>query len=130
MLQGKRTDKQEHAQSFTQTVVEDWTHDDKFSLVQINHQRNPLKSMLLNFFVSSLKRTVPEKWWKTYLVVGGEWSEFDVSPRTRRERWNLAHVVDQSPSWYREQDIGLCIFGGSELEDQMGRECNGNGARV
>jgi len=35
--------------------------------------------MLLNFFVSSLKRTIPEKWWKTYLVAGGEWSEFDVS---------------------------------------------------
>jgi hypothetical protein len=75
--------------------VEDWKHDDKFSLVQvsssdasrcmpyspmqINHQRNPLKSMLLNFFVSSLKRTIPEQWWKTYLVAGGDWSEFDVS---------------------------------------------------
>jgi ATPase complex subunit ATP10 len=35
--------------------------------------------MLLNFFVSSLKRTIPEQWWNTYLVAGGDWSEFDVS---------------------------------------------------
>ena len=71
---------QEHAQSYTQNVVEDWGHDDNFNLVQINHQRNPLKSMLLNLFVSSLKRTIPEKRWDTYLVAGGEWSEYDVSP--------------------------------------------------
>jgi len=85
-------------------VVEDWTHDDNFSLVQINHQRNPLKSMLLNFFVSSLKRTIPEKWWGTYLVAGGEWSEFDVS---RSEKQGL--MIDKSSTWYREQDLGIRV---------------------
>jgi len=50
--------------------------------------------MLLNFFVSSLKRTIPEKWWGTYLVAGGEWSEFDVS---RSEKKGL--MIDKSSTW-------------------------------
>jgi hypothetical protein len=70
---------EEHVASFTRPVLEDWSHRPGFQLVQINHQENPLKSMLLNFFLSSLKRSVEEERWGTYIVSGGEWSVFDVS---------------------------------------------------
>lgn len=50
--------------------------------MQINHQDNPLKSMLLTFFLSSLKRTVPEERWGSYIVSSGAWSAYDVSERT------------------------------------------------
>lgn len=35
--------------------------------------------MLVSFFASSLKRTVPQQRWDTYLISSGEWSEIDVS---------------------------------------------------
>lgn len=35
--------------------------------------------MLLSFFISSLKRTIPEEGWGRYLISGGEWSHYDVS---------------------------------------------------
>jgi hypothetical protein len=71
--------------------------------------------MLLNFFVSSLKRTIPEKWWKTYLVVGGEWSEIDVS--AGNIDGTLADWPDQPSARHREQDSGICLLSGSKPED-------------
>lgn len=58
--------------------------------VQINHQQNPLKSMLLNFFLSSLRRTIPQSRWDNYLLASGEWSEVDV----RRFPWEHRIVSD------------------------------------
>lgn len=40
---------------------------------QINHQPNPLKSLLLRLFISSLKRTMKESRWGGYMIAGGEW---------------------------------------------------------
>ena len=35
--------------------------------------------MLVSLFTSSLRRTIPETLWPTYLLARGEWSELDVS---------------------------------------------------
>jgi len=35
--------------------------------------------MLVSFFTSSLRRTVPESRWATYLLARGEWSDIDVN---------------------------------------------------
>lgn len=34
--------------------------------------------MLLSFFVGSLKRTIPQNRWDSYLISSGQWSELDV----------------------------------------------------
>lgn len=75
--------------SYTNALLPDWLPTSKhlFQHVQINHQANPLKSMLLSFFISSLKRTVPEEGWGRYIVSGGEWSHYDVSSETQRDIW-------------------------------------------
>lgn len=70
---------EEHVQSFVQPVLEDWEGQPLFNYVQINHQDNALKSMLVSFFVSGLKRTIPEERWGTYIFASGEWSSIDVS---------------------------------------------------
>ncbi|WWC90865.1 uncharacterized protein L201_005802 [Kwoniella dendrophila CBS 6074] len=70
---------EEHEQSFTQPVLEDIAGHPEFNFVQINHQENKLKSLLVSFFISSLKRTIPEDRWSNYLISGGEWSKMDVT---------------------------------------------------
>lgn len=35
--------------------------------------------MLVSFFVSGLKRTIPKDRWGTYIFATGEWSQIDVS---------------------------------------------------
>ncbi|KAK4687503.1 hypothetical protein P7C73_g2617, partial [Tremellales sp. Uapishka_1] len=69
---------EEHVQSFIQPVLEDWEAHPNFQYLQINHQPNYLKSILLSFFISSLKRSIPENRWERYLVSGGEWGELDI----------------------------------------------------
>lgn len=49
--------------------------------LQINHQSNPLKSFLLQLFISGLKRAMPEHRWSGYMIAGGEWG--GVSPSQR-----------------------------------------------
>ena len=53
----------------------------RLSLLQINHQSNPLKSFLLQLFISGLKRAMPEHRWSGYMIAGGEWG--GVSPSLR-----------------------------------------------
>ncbi|GFZ49355.1 hypothetical protein JCM24511_07475 [Saitozyma sp. JCM 24511] len=83
---------EEHVQSFISPVLEDWSHRPGFQLVQINHQDNPLKSMLLTFFLSSLKRTVPEERWGSYIVSSGAWSAYDVTGPLGIENKLLGYV--------------------------------------
>ncbi|GHJ85782.1 hypothetical protein NliqN6_2184 [Naganishia liquefaciens] len=64
---------EEHANSFVADVLEDWEEDPMFRYVQINHQSNPLKSFLLQLFISGLKRAMPEHRWSGYMIAGGEW---------------------------------------------------------
>ncbi|KAJ9127862.1 hypothetical protein QFC24_000146 [Naganishia onofrii] len=64
---------EEHANSFVADVLEDWEEDPLFRYVQINHQSNPIKSLLLQLFVSGLKRSIPEHRWSGYMIAGGEW---------------------------------------------------------
>jgi ATPase complex subunit ATP10 len=71
-------DQQEHVHSFTAPLLPDWPNSPIFQHVQINHQANSLKSMLLSLFLSGLKRSVAEKDWGRYIVSGGAWSHFDV----------------------------------------------------
>ncbi|WWD18945.1 hypothetical protein CI109_103401 [Kwoniella shandongensis] len=89
---------EEHVQSFIQPVVEDVEGHPGFNFVQINHQTNQLKSLLLSFLVSSLKRTIPESRWGTYFISGGEWSEFDVNQPLGLENKLLGYVflVDEN----------------------------------
>ncbi|OCF38696.1 hypothetical protein I317_07523 [Kwoniella heveanensis CBS 569] len=70
---------EEHEQSFVQPVLEDVAGHPNFNFVQINHQENKLKSMLVSFLSSSLKRTIPEERWGSYLIAGGEWSKWDIT---------------------------------------------------
>ncbi|CAD6567825.1 MAG: Mitochondrial ATPase complex subunit atp10 [Tremellales sp. Tagirdzhanova-0007] len=69
---------EEHTQSFVRPVLEDQKGKPGFSFVQINHQANLLKSMLVSLFTSSLRRAIPETRWGTYMLARGEWSEVDV----------------------------------------------------
>ena len=69
----------EHVHSFTAPLLPDWPSSQLFQHVQINHQANSLKSMLLSLFLTGLKRQVAEKDWGRYIVSGGAWSQFDVS---------------------------------------------------
>ncbi|KAK8854906.1 hypothetical protein IAR55_003645 [Kwoniella newhampshirensis] len=89
---------EEHVQSFIQPVLEDVEGHPGFSFVQINHQTNQLKSLLLSFLVSSLKRTIPHNRWGTYLISGGEWSEFDVNQPLGLDNKLLGYVflVDEN----------------------------------
>ncbi|KAJ9115695.1 hypothetical protein QFC20_001022 [Naganishia adeliensis] len=64
---------EEHANSFVADVLEDWEQDPMFRYVQVNHQSNPLKSLLLQLFISGLKRSIPEHRWSGYMIAGGEW---------------------------------------------------------
>ncbi|KIR58820.1 hypothetical protein I314_05232 [Cryptococcus bacillisporus CA1873] len=69
---------EEHVQSFVQPVLEDLEGHPDFQFLTINHQPNALKSLLVSFFTSSLKRIVPEHQWPTYLISAGSWSPIDV----------------------------------------------------
>ncbi|KAL1409071.1 Mitochondrial ATPase complex subunit atp10 [Vanrija albida] len=89
---------EEHVQSFVEPVLEDWAGQQGFNYVQINHQPNALKGLLISLFVSSLKRTIPEERWGSYLISSGEWSEFDVSRPLGIENKLLGYVylVDEN----------------------------------
>ncbi|WOO82663.1 Mitochondrial ATPase complex subunit ATP10 [Vanrija pseudolonga] len=89
---------EEHVQSFVEPVLEDWAGQPGFNYVQINHQPNALKGLLISLFVSSLKRTIPEDRWGSYLISSGEWSEFDVSRPLGIENKLLGYVylVDEN----------------------------------
>ncbi|KAL0249759.1 hypothetical protein I308_103060 [Cryptococcus tetragattii IND107] len=69
---------EEHVQSFVQPVLEDLEGHPDFQFLTINHQPNALKSLLVSFFTSSLKRIVPEHQWPTYLISAGTWSPIDI----------------------------------------------------
>ncbi|WVO22924.1 uncharacterized protein IAS62_004267 [Cryptococcus decagattii] len=69
---------EEHVQSFVQPVLEDLEGHPDFQFLTINHQPNALKSLLVSFFTSSLKRIVPEHQWPTYLISAGSWSPIDI----------------------------------------------------
>ncbi|TXT10747.1 hypothetical protein VHUM_02252 [Vanrija humicola] len=89
---------EEHVQSYVEPVLEDWAGQPGFNYVQINHQPNALKGLLISLFVSSLKRTIPEDRWGSYLISSGEWSEFDVSQPLGIENKLLGYVylVDEN----------------------------------
>ncbi|BEI93796.1 uncharacterized protein CcaverHIS019_0602550 [Cutaneotrichosporon cavernicola] len=70
---------EEHVQSFVAPVLEDWEGQPAFRYMSINHQDNALKSMLVSFFVSGLKRTVPQERWGSYIFASGEWSKIDIT---------------------------------------------------
>nr|WRH23620.1 Triosephosphate isomerase [Naematelia aurantialba] len=74
---------EEQVRTLVPPVLEDQEGKPGFAYVQINHQPNRLKSMLLSFFVSSLQRMVPSNRWSDYLLTHGEWTEYDVSPISR-----------------------------------------------
>jgi ATPase complex subunit ATP10 len=49
--------------------------------------------MLVSFFASSLKRTVPQQRWDTYLISSGEWSEIDVSKRNEGKQRAMSKLA-------------------------------------
>ncbi|WWC71694.1 uncharacterized protein I206_105652 [Kwoniella pini CBS 10737] len=89
---------EEHEQSFTQPVLEDVAGHPEFNFVQINHQENKLKSLLVSFFISSLKRIVPEDRWGSYMISGGEWSSMDITSPLGIDNKLLGYIylVDQN----------------------------------
>ncbi|WVQ99891.1 hypothetical protein IAU59_007034 [Kwoniella sp. CBS 9459] len=89
---------EEHEQSFVQPVLEDVAGHPDFNFVQINHQENKLKSMLISFLTSSLKRTIPEERWGSYLLAGGEWSQRDLKYPLGIENKLLGYVYLVDPN--------------------------------
>lgn len=89
---------EEHVQSFVAPVLEDWEGQSTFRYITINHQDNALKSMLVSFFVSGLKRTIPEERWGTYIFASGEWSKIDITGPLGMENKILGYVflVDEN----------------------------------
>ncbi|OCF76053.1 hypothetical protein I204_03350 [Kwoniella mangroviensis CBS 8886] len=89
---------EEHEQSFTQPVLEDFAGHPEFNFVQINHQENKLKSFLVSFFISSLKRTIAEDRWGDYLISSGEWSPMDITNPLGIDNKLLGYVylIDQN----------------------------------
>nr|XP_018261342.1 uncharacterized protein I303_05780 [Kwoniella dejecticola CBS 10117]OBR83500.1 hypothetical protein I303_05780 [Kwoniella dejecticola CBS 10117] len=89
---------EEHEQSFTQPVLEDVAGHPEFNFVQINHQENKLKSLLVSFFISSLKRIVPEDRWGSYMISGGDWSSMDITSPLGIDNKLLGYIylVDQN----------------------------------
>ena len=39
-----------------------------YRYIQVNLQENLLKSLLVSLFTSSIRKTIPEELWETYLV--------------------------------------------------------------
>ncbi|WVW85772.1 hypothetical protein I302_107810 [Kwoniella bestiolae CBS 10118] len=89
---------EEHEQSFTQPVLSDIAGHPEFNFVQINHQENKLKSLLVSFFISSLKRTIPEDRWGNYMISSGEWSSMDITGPLGIDNKLLGYVylIDQN----------------------------------
>lgn len=59
---------QDHVNSFVNSVEGDHTGNPNFQLVRINLQENYLKSLIVNMFVSNLRRVVPRDQHEKYLV--------------------------------------------------------------
>ncbi|WVF72652.1 hypothetical protein IAT40_007470 [Kwoniella sp. CBS 6097] len=89
---------EEHEQSFVQPVLEDVAGHPDFNFLQINHQDNKLKSMLISFLTSSLKRTVPEERWGSYLLARGEWPERDLKQPLGIENKLLGYIYLVDPN--------------------------------
>ncbi|WVQ82014.1 hypothetical protein IAT38_004142 [Cryptococcus sp. DSM 104549] len=68
----------EHIQSFVRPTLESVEGHPHFNYIQINYQPNLLKSMLLKFSINSIKRSIPEERWGSYMLSSGEWSQIDI----------------------------------------------------
>lgn len=84
----------EHAASFATHALEDWEQDPLFQFVQINHQPNPLKSLLLQMTISSIRRSVPENRWPGYMIAGGEWGGFKQPLGITNKHVGYMYLVD------------------------------------
>ncbi|ORY35395.1 ATP10 protein-domain-containing protein [Naematelia encephala] len=83
---------EEQVRTLVPPVLEDQEGKPGFAYVQINHQPNRLKSMLLSFFVSSLQRTIPSNRWSDYLLTHGEWTDYDIRDPLGLENSILGYV--------------------------------------
>lgn len=59
---------EEHINSFVRPALSDMKDESLFQYVYINLQENPLKSFLVNMFLSSLRKTIPVEQQPTYLL--------------------------------------------------------------
>lgn len=59
-----------HVESYTKAILSkpEIKDDPKFQFVQINCQENKLKWILVGIFISTLRRSIPEEFRKTYVV--------------------------------------------------------------
>lgn len=53
---------------FVESALNEFKDNAHFQYIQINLQENPLKSMLVSFFASSIKKTLPKDQWSRYLI--------------------------------------------------------------
>ncbi|ORX38658.1 ATP10 protein-domain-containing protein [Kockovaella imperatae] len=70
---------EEQVKRFVEPVLQDQTGKKGFNYVEINHQENQLKGILVGLFSSTLKSQVPEDRWSSYMLSRGEWSPLDIS---------------------------------------------------
>lgn len=87
---------EEHVNTFVGEALEDWEGKPGFNYIQINHQPNPLKSMLLQFFMSSLRRTMKESRWEGYMIAGGEWGGLKQPLGITNKHVGYTYLVDQN----------------------------------
>ncbi|KIP07311.1 hypothetical protein PHLGIDRAFT_89785 [Phlebiopsis gigantea 11061_1 CR5-6] len=55
---------------YVEPTVNEYNDHAHFQHIQINLQENPLKSMLVSFFASNIKKTLPKEQWGRYLISG------------------------------------------------------------
>lgn len=88
-------------------------------ILQINYQENALKSMLSRFFTASLKRTVPEARWPSYLMANSGWTEVDVRSFSLAPAYWLT-CLDHRPTRHCQQAHQLYLPRRSQLQGPLG----------
>ncbi len=53
---------------FTEPTVAQYSSDRRFQHLQINLQENKMRSVLVSFFASSIRKTMPKEQWPFYMI--------------------------------------------------------------
>ncbi|CAG7849975.1 SubName: Full=Related to ATP10-F1F0 ATPase complex assembly protein {ECO:0000313/EMBL:CCA67304.1} [Serendipita indica DSM 11827] len=58
----------EQVKSWTSQIAERWRSHERFRFIHVNLQQNPLRTFLVSFFTSGLKKTIPRHFHQTYIL--------------------------------------------------------------
>ncbi|KZT03768.1 uncharacterized protein LAESUDRAFT_658941 [Laetiporus sulphureus 93-53] len=54
--------------NFVKPTLDQFANHPSFRFVQVNLQENLLKSLLVSMFISGIRKTIPERYWETYII--------------------------------------------------------------